>query len=133
MSAILDVEQNIQVGTATMIFSASQSTSYAAVFEDDGETGYFYGLDNSLGESPIVDALHIYNTAQITDKHLPSSVKIYWSSDRLKTVLMINDYPHAVIDFASKRAYCRTNFPPPPKGWTNHGHEWDDRAMEHFR
>ena len=37
---------------------------YSVVFEDDGETGYFYGLALTAAapaDNPIVDALHLYN------------------------------------------------------------------------
>src|SRR5215472_12020677 len=106
MSAILGAEQTIEVGKPAVVDSVSPAEQYAAVFEDDGETGYFYGLDQALDENPIVDALQIYNVAQVTDNHIPSLVQIVWSSDGLKTALLINDFPHAVVDFEGRRAYC---------------------------
>jgi hypothetical protein len=96
-------------------------------------TSYLYGLDPSREGNPIVDALHIYNAAQVTDRNRPSVVQLVWSADGLKAALLINGYPHAVIDFESRRGYCRTNFPPPAPGWTEHDHAWDDRAVEAFR
>lgn len=126
-------EQTIHVGKETVVESPSPSTQFAVVFEDDGETGYFYGLDTKRQDNPIVDALHIYNVANVTDKDIPSKIQIVWSADGLKSALIINRYPHAVFDFEAKRAYCRTGFPPPSKTWTKHSHDWDDRAMDLFK
>jgi len=133
MSAILGAEETIEIGTAIQVDSGSPTGPYAAFFEDDGTTGYFYGLDQAREGNPIVDALHIYNVAQVTDKHIPSLIQIVWSSDGLKTALLINDFPHAVFDFEGRRAYCRTGFPPADGEWSNYGHDWDDRAMELFQ
>lgn len=121
----------INVGEETVIEDESPKTCFAVVFEDDGETGYFYGLDRSL-DDPILDALHIYNSDAVTDKNIPSKVQILWSQDGLKAALIINQYPHAVFDFEGKRGYCRSNFPPPNECWTKFSHEWDDAARNLF-
>ncbi len=86
--------------------------NYLTVFEDDGNTGYFYAMDKS-NEAFIVDALHIYNAESVTDKNIPSEVTIAWSEDGLASILLINDYPHALINFKSKKGFCRTGFPTP--------------------
>src|SRR5262249_35901123 len=108
-------------------------THHGAVFEDDGRTGYFYGLDLSREGQPIVDARHIYNVEQVTDRAAPSVIQIAFSADGLKVALIINQYPHAVIDFAGKGAYCRTGFPPPSDKWSEYDAAWDDTAVELFR
>jgi len=125
-------EQKITVGTEQFVDGTSPGGRFSVVFEDDGDTGYFYALDNSVPDQPIQDAMHIYNTANVTDKHLPSLVEIGWSLDNLKAVLLINDHPHAIFDFSAKRGYCRTGFPPPSNssGWS--GHDWDDSAFKLF-
>ena len=125
-------EQRITVGTEQFVDGTAPDGRFAVVFEDDGDTGYFYALDNSVSDQPIQDAMHIYNTANVTDKHLPSLVEIGWSLDNLKAVLLINDHPHAIFDFSAKRGYCRTGFPPPSNnsGWS--GHDWDDSAFKLF-
>lgn len=112
-SAGITVEQEITVGEPVVVDGPSPLTAFAVVFEDDGETGYFYGLDTSRKENPILDALHIYNVSNVTDRHIPSKVQIIWSADGLKSALLINRCPHAIFDFQSKRGYCRTGFPPP--------------------
>ena len=126
-------QQVIHVGKPVTIECASPSTQYAVVFEDDGRTGYFYGLDTRQHEDPICDALHIYNVQSVTDRAQPSTVQIVWSADGLKAALVINRYPHAVFDFAARRGYCRDNFPPPDPHWTKYGHEWHDSAIALFK
>ncbi len=59
-------------------------------------------------------------------------VVIVWSEDGLKAALLINEYPHAVIDFAACRAYCRSGFPPPDEKWSRRDAAWKDDAMELF-
>jgi hypothetical protein len=125
-------EQKITVGTEAFVDGAAPEGPFAAVFEDDGATGYFYALDRSVAGNSIQDAMHVYNVAAVTDRHVPSLVEIGWSLDHRKVVLLINDHPHAVFDFAARRGYCRTGFPPPaPRGaWS--GHAWDDAALKLF-
>jgi hypothetical protein len=124
--------QVIHVGTPVVIKDSSPSTDYAVVFEDDGETGYFYGLDTRIPSDPILDALHIYNVDNISDRDIPSTAKIIWSNDGLKSVLLINAYPHAIFNFETKRGYCRTGFPT-SKRWSKEGHEWNEQALEFFK
>lgn len=121
------------MGTPVAVEAPSPSTQYGVVFEDDGATGYFYGLDFHREGNPIADALHIYNVDAVTDKQLPTVVQILWSTDGLKAALFINEYPHAVFDFDARRGYCRTGFPPPDQHWTDFPHDWDDNALELFR
>ena len=133
MAIAVTAKQSIGVGEPAHVQGDAPEGSYSAVFEDDGDTGYFYALDyDGPGGQPIQNALHIYDVASITDKHLPSEIKIGWSLDSEKVVLLINGYPHAVYDFSSKRGYCRTGFPPPrhDSGWA--GHEWSEDALELF-
>jgi hypothetical protein len=129
--AKLVAEETITVGQSTVVQGPSPSTSYGVVFEDDGETGYFYGIDFSRRDNPIVDALAIYNVEQVADR--AKVVQLVWAQDGLKAALLINGYPHAVFDFEGKRGYCRTGFPPATGKWTQHDHSWDDRAMELFK
>lgn len=134
MGIQLAAEQTITVGGQFVVEGPSPSQPFGVVFEDDGRTGYLYGLDFAAGANPIVDALHIYNVEQVTDREKPSKVQLFWSSDGLKAALLINGYPHAIFDFAAKRGYCRTGFPPPmEKGFSKEGHAWSDAAEELFR
>lgn len=134
MPIYITAEDALLVGNETVIQGPAPSGTYAAVFEDDGQTGYFYAMDVSREDNPVENALHIYNTQDVTDREKPSTVKIGWSEDSKKVVLLINDYPHAVFDFSKKRGYCRTGFPPPApqSGWDAHSHDWDDEALNLF-
>jgi hypothetical protein len=106
--------------------SDSPTTQYTAVFEDDGDTGYFYAYDLAR----VLDAVHIYNLSSVVDKDRESLAEIIWTPDGLKAALLINNYPHAVIDFADRRSYCRTGFPSPLPDW-NRG-AWTEDLMELF-
>ena len=127
-------EQEFLVGAPIVIEGPCPNGPFVAVFEDDGDTGYFYALDTSVEGNPLQDAVHIYNTANVTDREQPVSAAIGWSIDSKKVVLLINDYPHAIFDFEGKQGYCRTGFPPPnPDGkWSTDGHSWSDSAIKLF-
>ncbi|EIH4171129.1 DUF2251 domain-containing protein [Escherichia coli] len=134
MTILVTAQAQLIVGEAMAIKSLAPDGMLAAVFEDDGNTGYFYALDESVEGNPVRDAVHIYNVEDISDAHIPSDVKIGWSEDCLKCVLLINGYPHGVFDFEGKNGYCRSGFPPP----VNHecsvqGHSWDDYVDNFFR
>jgi len=133
MPIYLTAESELHVGQGSVTEAPAEAGTYVVVFKDDEDTGYFYALDTAAEGSPIQDALHIYNVADVSDKHKPSSVKIGWSVDHSKAALLINDYPHAIFDITAKQGYCRTGFPPQSdNGWSERGHEWDDSALELF-
>ena len=131
MKAVLDRQDTIVVGTPTLLESSSPTAPFAVMFEDEGDTGYFYALETEL-EQPIADALHIYDVSNVKDGHHPSEVKIAWSRDGLKAAVLINDYVHAVFNFESKQGFCRSGFPPPEAQWSVLGHEWNDEAYNLF-
>lgn len=134
MPIIYTAEKAIAVGQKTVIHGAAPEGSYAAVFEDNGETGYFYAVDAAQQGQTIRDSLHIYDVADVTDREKPSVIEIGWAKDSQKAVLLINGYPHAIFDFASKQGYCRTGFPEPAAGsdWGSEGHAWRESAVELF-
>jgi len=132
MPTELVAEKVITVGTPVVIEGASPAGRFRIVFEDDGETGYLYGLDFEQRDNPIVDALHIYNVTNVADRSSPSNVQLIWSSNGSRAALFINDYAHAVFDFEAQRGYCRTGFPPPGPNWSPEGHSWDDKVLNWF-
>ncbi|MCD5972027.1 hypothetical protein ALP94_02996 [Pseudomonas savastanoi pv. glycinea] len=133
MPIYLAAENELKVGQALVLEAPAADGSFVVVFEDDGDTGYFYALDTSAVDNPIRDAMHIYNVADVSDRDKPSVVKIGWSIDHSKAVLLINDYPHAVFDFAARQGYCRSGFPPQTgNGWSESGHEWDESVLDLF-
>jgi len=123
-------KETLNVGVEIVVESASPVGRYQAVFEDDGQTGYFYALDMERPYNPIADALHIYNVESVVDKDKPSQLHIIWSADGLKAALFINSFPHAVYNFTDGVGCCRTGFPPPFD--SSGSHEWDETQMEHF-
>ena len=109
-------EQTFTVGQDTFIDSTAENNN-AVVFEDNEETGYFYAVERNE-DLNILDALHIYNVAEVVDRHKPSTVKILWTEDLTKAFLSINNYYHAVFDFENKAGYCRNGFPNANDSWT---------------
>ncbi|OBW94586.1 DUF2251 domain-containing protein [Gallibacterium salpingitidis] len=103
----LFISQPKQLGT-----HSSQHENLAVVFEDDGETGYFYAIDTQQEEA-IVDCLHIYNAASVEQKETARQLQICWSEDGYFAILLINDYPHAAFDFKRLIAYNHNQFPQP--------------------
>ncbi|WON78120.1 DUF2251 domain-containing protein [Serratia sp. UGAL515B_01] len=133
MTIRVTAQAQLIVGEAQVIESLTPEGPFAAVFEDNGETGYFYALDGDIDGNAIQDALHIYNAADVSDRHMPSDVKVGWSEDGKKCVLLINGYPHGVFDFETKNGYCRSAFPPPiSREWSISGHDWNDSVDDLF-
>jgi hypothetical protein len=134
MPIIVTGEEEFVVGHETTIEGAAPGGFFAAVFEDDGTTGYFYALDTRAPKNLIQDALWIYNVDSVTDRDRPSIAKIGWSTDNQKAVLLINGYPHAVFDFSRREGFCRTGFPHPSSNgvWSSAGHQWDDSVIDRF-
>jgi hypothetical protein len=118
-------------GTETQYASDSATSSFSALFEDDGETAHFYAYDRNASEAPILDAVHIYNVANVVDRSAASIVDIRWSADGLKAALLLNDQPHAVIDFGERCSYCRTGFPTAQSGWRRG--IWHEELMKLFQ
>jgi hypothetical protein len=126
-------KETLHVGMAMVVQSDSSIGRYQAVFEDDGQTGYFYALDTSRSDNPIVDGLHIYNVESVVDRDKPSQLHIVWSADGLKAALFLNSYPHAVYNFEDDHGCCRTGFPPVAVTSASKGsHDWDESEMKHF-
>ncbi len=97
----------------------------SVVFEDDGESGYFYAHDRERGS--ILDAVQIYKASQFADNHHEAIVRVVWSPDGQKAGLFINDRLYAVVDFSTRCAYARSNFPPPSGEWAAPDrHPWRD-------
>lgn len=123
--------QSFVAGQNTFIESFSPENNYGVVFEDDGETGYFYAIEKGPGngEQRILDALHIYELADTTEKK-PSSLLIIWSKDWLKCALVIDDHCHAVFDFENHGGYNINEFPPPNQIWTKRGRKLDNELIQ---
>ena len=128
MSITVATHAIVNVGEPLIVESSSPKAAFGVVFEDDGDTGYFYGVDLSRKPQSILDALLIYNVAQVQDRDVSSMIQIALSSDGLSAALLLNSDPHAVFDFAAHRGYCRMKSPTSSSSWTKHDHAWDENA-----
>lgn len=113
---ILEVEEEFIVGEDTFLDSVTPAKSHGVVFEDDLTTGYFYAIGKLPGQE-ILDALHIYNVADVTYKARHCNIKIAWTDDWQFASLLINNYCHAIFDFKNKTGYSRNAFPPSNGKW----------------
>lgn len=112
---IIYTEEDFLVGKDVFIDSVAGNAN-AVIFEDDGETGYFYAVDPNR-DTEILDALHIYNVADVRNKDKPAEAKISWTEEEDKAFLFINNYCHAVFDFENRAGYCRNGFPECNRSW----------------
>lgn len=123
--------ERFRPGSDTWIASDSPSSQYSGVFEDDGETAYFYAYDRGNPEQPILDAVHIYNVSNVVDRDRESEAEIVWSRDGLKAGLLVNGQLHAVLDFEARAGYCLNNFPPPGGAWSAPKRApWNDNVQQ---
>jgi hypothetical protein len=132
MPSTIQLSETAVIGTPITLECPSPTSSFSVVFEDDGKTGYFYGLNWENKKQPVLDSLHIYNVKDVLDPNVSVKIDIIWSEDGLKSGLAINGFTHAVFDFESRKAYCRTNSPPPDQRFTK-SHRWNDEALDLFK
>jgi hypothetical protein len=127
---ILDLEATFTVGEDTFFDSGPPTSAFGVTFEDDLTTGYFYAI-NRKPRLKVLDALHVYNVADVTDKHKPCIIQIWWTEDGEKASLLINNYCHAIFDFKTQAGYCRNAFPPPNGAWrhSNNHRELKDELI----
>ena len=121
MKGFLMQRQTVTAGQETFIESFSPENNYGVVFEDDGETGYFYAveLDPVSKEQRILDALHIYE-AEDSNAQESKQLLIIWSKDWLKCALVVGGICNAIFDFKDQGGYSINEFPPPNDIWTKH-------------
>lgn len=123
MNGFLMQEKSYVMGEDVFIESHSPENSYGVIFEDDGETAYFYAVETTpeKQEPRILDALHIYEALNIPEVKKLSKLVIVWSKDWLKTALVLDGLCHAVFDFEKQAGYNINEFPPPNAFWTKGG------------
>ena len=121
MKPFLGAESTIRVGVEAVIESDSPDGKRGVVFEDEGETGYFYARDFLRPELFFVDALHVYDVAAVVDQERPSVMRIIWSRDFMVAALLINQRPHVIFHFGECCGYAERPFPEadPKSGWTH--------------
>ena len=110
----LTLEDQLFLGQPKQVGTHSTVHDHLAVmFEDDGETGYFYALDMRQNAQPVVDCLHVYNVDNTRNYHEARKLEICWDESGYLALLLINGYPHAVFDFAHLIGYNTNKHPQP--------------------
>jgi hypothetical protein len=121
--------ETLRVGRPLVVDADSPSGRYAALFEDDGQTGLFYAIDTDVEDAnPVQDALLVYVAADVIDAALDSTLEIGWSDDGARALLLINDQPHAAFDFARRQGWCLTGLPEAAvdRSWSKASRQWSD-------
>jgi hypothetical protein len=139
MNGYLMQEQQWIPGEDLFIESFSPENSYGVVFEDDGQTAYFYAVEKDKEGTGlrVLDALHIQETdmekgidGNLTEGSTkPNRLLIVWSRDWLKSALVIDGFCHALFDFEAKGGYNINEFPPPNEFWTLGDRKLSDELM----
>ena len=132
MKPFLGGTSTVVPGTPLVVESDVPSGERGVVFEDDGNTGYFYARDSRVPETLFVDAMHVYSVKGVVEADVASTLRIIRSPDFSKLALVINDSPHAVFDFADRIGYCIDAFPEPAEdsGWQRKG--WSPELRNWF-
>ncbi|HEY4337948.1 MAG TPA: DUF2251 domain-containing protein [Puia sp.] len=120
MNGYLMQEAEWTAGEDLFLESFAPENSYGVVFEEDGETAFFYAVEKppAGGELRVLDALHIHETDEETPRLPPAQLKIIWSRDWLKCALVIDGHVHALFDFEAHGGYNINEFPAPNDFWT---------------
>ena len=136
MNGYLMLERQWTPGEDLFAESFSPESPYGVVFEDDGQTAYFYAVEKDKEGTGlrVLDALHILETGiepeegeeapePITDvpaaaAQKPAKLQIVWSRDWMKSALVIDGLCHALFDFIAHGGHNINEFPPPNELWT---------------
>lgn len=78
-------------------------------FEDDLTTGYFYAVDTKP-DLKILDALHIYNVADVIDKDKSCKLQIVWTDNGKVASLLINGYSMQFLILTNKLVIAEMDF-----------------------
>jgi hypothetical protein len=122
----------VRIGSKAVLQSEAASRHYSVVFEDDGDTGYFYALAPGAEALELLDALHVYN-AEAELRGVDCTIELLWSADGSKAGLRLNAALWAVFDFERHKGWCRSEFPPPQGRWQGGEREpWDPALIAQF-
>jgi hypothetical protein len=114
-------------GEDLFIESVSPENAFGVVFEDDGDTAYFYAVERDQEGTgmQVLDALHIFEGTGG-----PAKLQIVWSRDWLKCALVIDGKCHALFDFETHGGYNIDEFPPPNGIWTHGDRKLTDEIVK---
>ena len=142
-------EQTFVPGEDNFIESFSPENNYGVVFEDDGETAYFYAVEKDKDASGlrVLDALHIYEVAEFLaareaiegasaggppekqEGKKTSKLLVIWSRDWMKCALVIDGQCQAIFNFETQGGYNINEFPPPNDIWTKGDRKLTDELI----
>ena len=139
MNGYLMQEKQWTPGEDLFIESFAPENHNGVVFEDDGESAYFYAVEKD-GDGPglrILDALHIYQSEEgeppaDSDPAPARPLLIVWSRDWMKCALIIDGFAHALFDFEAQGGYNVNEFPPPNEFWTKGDRKLTDELVRRF-
>ncbi len=96
------------------------------VFEDDGESGYFYATDAE--HATVHDALHLFDAGDRAAPAPGDQLFVVWHPSLRRAGLFYGGRFHAVFDFAAHRGVCRDGQPAASAAgnWSPQGHAWDE-------
>ena len=120
------------------LVSSSSNPRWMLVFEDEGPAGYCYACDAQAGsgEDGIVDSMLVYNVSSLDGPARERLASVQWSRSGQQAVLYFDGVPQALLDFSTRRSFCRSNFPnfveQPADTWRRHSHAWDEAAITGF-
>ena len=149
MKGYLMQEQDFVPGQDNFIESFSAENKFGVVFEDDGETAYFYAVEKDKDGSGlrVLDALHIYEAAELLAAkeaiagaasgappkegagEMTSRLLIIWSRDWMKCALVIDGQCQAIYNFETQGGYNINEFPPPNDIWTKGDRKLTDELV----
>jgi len=134
MKGYLMQEKLFVRGEDTFIESYSPENHFGVVFEDDGQTGYFYAVETDTGSKGqrVLDALHIYEVDESVAEKKSSELKMIWSTDWMKSALVIDGQCHAVFDFSGHAGYNINEFPPPNSFWSTNDRKLSSILIQEF-
>ena len=122
----------VRIGSKAVLQCDAPSGAWSVVFEDDGDTGYFYALEPVDDALELLDALHVYN-AEDDLRGIDCTIELLWSADGARAGLRLNASLWALFDFEQRKGWCRSDFPPPQGRWQGGEREpWSDALLKEF-
>ncbi|TDQ59427.1 hypothetical protein EDC45_0074 [Mesocricetibacter intestinalis] len=113
----LVLEDKHLIGQAKRVGAHSTANDdFVVIFEDDGETGYFYAMDLRDKANPVADSLYLYSVSDIENLQEARKIQICWNESGDSAYLLINGYPHGVFDFTRLIGYNHSKYPQPDLG-----------------
>lgn len=122
MSTVVSLERTIIPGVPVVVSWDCPASSFGVMFEDDGQTGYVYAVQNAGEGSGILDALMVYQMRPGDQPSSPRFLTLRWAYPVVAVYL--DSALAAAYDFHGRRRFGVLRFPPPGQGWMDTEPEW---------